>query len=174
MGEKLEENQMTEGALGILDEGYMTLALEEAQKAADLGEVPIGAVVVRRGEVIARAHNLRETRKCAAAHAELLAIQEACRVAGGWRLTDTTLYVTLEPCPMCAGAILQARIDRVVFGAVDPKAGACGSLLNFLQDQRFNHQVKIQAGVLERDCGAILKGFFARLREKRRPKNSRE
>lgn len=155
---QLDEAQQRE------DENYMKLALEEAQKAFQLGEVPIGALVVRRGEVIARAHNLRETNKSATAHAELLAIEEACRAAGGWRLTDTTLYVTVEPCPMCAGAILQARIDRVVFGAYDPKAGACGSLLTFLQDPRFNHQVVIEAGVLEEDCTAIMKDFFRQLR----------
>ena len=149
------------------DEAYMKMALQEAAIAFQLGEVPIGAVVVRRGEVIARAHNLRESDKSATAHAELLAIQEACRVAGGWRLTDTTLYVTVEPCPMCAGAILQARIDRVVFGALDPKAGACGSLLNFLEDQRFNHQVEIKGGVLEEDCAALMKDFFRQLRSKK-------
>jgi len=157
---QLQEAQQKE------DERYMTLALQEAQKAFQLGEVPIGAVVVRREKVIAMAHNLRETNKSATAHAELLAIEEACRVAGGWRLTDTTLYVTVEPCPMCAGAILQARIQRVVFGALDPKAGACGSLLNILQDPRFNHQVDIVAGVLEEDCKAIMKDFFRQLRRK--------
>lgn len=149
------------------DETYMKMALQEAAAAFRLGEVPIGAVVVRRGDVIARAHNLREFNKSATAHAELLAIQEACRVAGGWRLTDTTLYVTVEPCPMCAGAILQARIDRVVFGALDPKAGACGSLLNFLQDERFNHQVEIEGGVLEEACAAMMKDFFRQLRGKK-------
>ncbi|MDW7670715.1 MAG: tRNA adenosine(34) deaminase TadA [Bacillota bacterium] len=152
------------------DEQYMALALEEARKAYVLGEVPIGAVVVRRGEVIAQAHNLRETQKCASAHAELLAIQQACAVAGGWRLTDTTLYVTVEPCPMCAGAILQARIDRLVFGAYDPKAGACGSVLNILQDDRFNHQVMVQTGVLEEACTEIMKRFFATLRSRQRQK----
>lgn len=157
----IEENGL------LQDEVYMKMALQEAATAFQLGEVPIGAVVVRKGEVIARAHNLRESNKSATAHAELLAIQEACRVAGGWRLTDTTLYATLEPCPMCAGAILQARIDRVVFGALDPKAGAGGSLLNILQDSRFNHQVVIKSGVLEKDCGAILKKFFRQLRSKK-------
>ncbi len=157
-GNHLEQTQQSEV------EGYMCLALQEAEKAFQRGEVPIGAVVVRRGEVIAKAHNLRETNKSATAHAELLAIEEACRTAGGWRLTDTTLYVTVEPCPMCAGAILQSRIDRVVFGATDPKAGACGSLLNFLQDPRFNHQVVIEAGVLEEECTAIMKAFFRQLR----------
>ncbi len=150
-----------------MDEGYMRLALQEAEVAFQRGEVPIGAVVVRRGEVIARAHNLRETNKCATAHAELFAIEQACRVAGGWRLTDTTLYVTVEPCPMCAGAILQARIDRVVFGAWDPKAGACGSMLDFLRDQRFNHQVNIEQGLLEEECAAIMKDFFRRLRSRK-------
>ncbi len=163
-GITIEEAQRRE------DEGYMRLALQEAQKAFQLGEVPIGALVVRRGEVIAQAHNLRETNQTATAHAELLAIEEACRTAGGWRLTDTTLYVTVEPCPMCAGVILQARIDRVVFGAWDPKAGACGSLLHFLQDPRFNHQVIIEAGVLEEDCRAMMKAFFHRLRSKKSEK----
>lgn len=148
------------------DESFMQLALSEAHKAFDRGEVPVGAVVVRRGQVIARAYNLRETAKNATAHAELLAIQQACEAAGGWRLTESTLYVTLEPCPMCAGAILQARIHRVVFGARDPKAGACGSLVNLLQDDRFNHQAILRGGVLEAACTDILKTFFARLRRK--------
>jgi tRNA(adenine34) deaminase len=166
--ENLMDSEMS--LVKTVDEQYMRLALEEARKAYDLGEVPIGAVVVRRGKVIARAHNLRETQKCAAAHAELLAIQQACAVAGGWRLTDTTLYVTVEPCPMCAGAILQARIERMVFGAHDVKGGACGSVLNILQDDRFNHQVMVQAGVLEEDCAEIMKRFFARLRGRQRQK----
>ena len=149
------------------DETYMMLALEEAEKAYSLGEVPIGAVIVRRGEVIARAHNLRETQRKSTAHAELLAIESACEAAGGWRLTESTLYVTIEPCPMCAGAILQSRIDRVVFGAFDSKAGACGSLLNFLQDQRFNHQSSITSGVMEKECSAVMKRFFADLRNRK-------
>jgi tRNA(adenine34) deaminase len=151
----------------MTDETYMMLALEEAEKAYSLGEVPIGAVIVRRGEVIARAHNLRETQRKATAHAELLAIESACEAAGGWRLTESTLYVTIEPCPMCAGAILQSRIDRVVFGAFDSKAGACGSLLNFLQDERFNHQCIITSGVMEKECAAVMKRFFTDLRSRK-------
>lgn len=151
----------------MTDETYMMLALEEAEKAYSLGEVPIGAVIVRRGEVIARAHNLRETQRKATAHAELLAIESACEAAGGWRLTESTLYVTIEPCPMCAGAILQSRIDRVVFGAFDSKAGACGSLLNFLQDQRFNHQCIITSGIMENECAAVMKRFFTDLRSRK-------
>jgi len=150
----------------MIDEYYMKLALKEAEKAQSIGEVPIGAVVVRKGKVIARAHNKRETDKNATAHAELLAIYQACEAANGWRLTETTLYVTIEPCPMCAGAILQSRIDRVVIGAMDPKAGACGSLLNVLQDERFNHQVEICNGVLEAECSEIMKQFFSKLRKK--------
>lgn len=164
----VKANPPDETYLKVADETYMKMALEEAAKAEKMGEVPIGAVVVRRGEVIARAHNLRETEKCATAHAELLAIQQACAAAGGWRLTDSTLYVTIEPCPMCAGAILQARIDRVVFGAVDPKAGACGSLLNFLQDERFNHQVTLVSGVLEEACTGVISRFFKNLRQRKK------
>lgn len=149
------------------DEYYMRLALEEAEKAQAIGEVPIGAVVVRKGEIIARAHNKREIDKMATAHAELLAIQQACQTAGGWRLTESTLYVTVEPCPMCAGAIFQSRIDRVVIGAMDPKAGACGSLMNTLQDERLNHQAEIITGVLEDQCSRIMKNFFMKLREKK-------
>ncbi|SDZ08131.1 tRNA adenosine(34) deaminase TadA [Tindallia californiensis] len=150
------------------DEIYMQLALREAKKAAAIGEVPIGAVIVRKGVVIASAHNQRETGKDATAHAELIAIQKACQKVGGWRLTDTTLYVTIEPCPMCAGAILQSRIDKVVIGAMDPKAGAAGSLMNILQDHRFNHQVQLTTGVLEEACSEAMKAFFQELREKRR------
>lgn len=151
----------------MTDEFYMKLALQESEAAKAIGEVPIGAVVVRKGEVIAREHNKRETDKNATSHAELLAIQKACEAVNGWRLTETTLYVTIEPCPMCAGAILQSRIDRVVIGAMDPKAGACGSLLNILQDERFNHQVEIITGVLEEECSEIMKQFFSKLRKKK-------
>ncbi|RQD68434.1 MAG: nucleoside deaminase [Tindallia sp. MSAO_Bac2] len=150
----------------MTDEYYMKIALEEAEKAAAEGEVPIGAVVVRRGEIIAKAYNKREAAKDATGHAELLAIREACRNAGGWRLTDTTLYVTIEPCPMCAGAILQSRIDRVVIGAMDPKAGACGSVINLLQHERFNHRAEIVTGVMQEECAGIMKTFFTALRKK--------
>ncbi len=142
----------------------MRLALEEAQKAFDLAEVPIGAVLVKEGQVITRACNLKEKLGDPTAHAEILALKEGASKLGGWRLSGTTLYVTLEPCPMCAGAMLQARIDRVVFGAWDPKAGAAGSLLNVLEYPLFNHQVEVLGGILEDDCAALLKSFFRRLR----------
>ncbi|AMA71403.1 MULTISPECIES: tRNA adenosine(34) deaminase TadA [Aneurinibacillus] len=152
------------------DEYYMGLAIEEAKKAEALGEVPIGAVIVRDGKVVGRGYNLRETAKDPIAHAELIAIKEASETLGGWRLLGTTLYVTLEPCPMCAGAIVQARIPRVVYGAMDPKAGCAGSLMNLLQEERFNHQVEVVQGICEAECSALLKDFFRALREKRKKK----
>ncbi|MCC2686880.1 MAG: CMP/dCMP deaminase zinc-binding, partial [Paenibacillaceae bacterium] len=135
------------GDFQLVDERWMGEALEEAYKAQQLREVPIGAVIVKDGEVIGRGHNLRETGHDPTAHAEMLAIREASEYLGAWRLTGCTLYVTLEPCPMCAGAIVQARIDRVVFGSADPKAGCAGTLMNLLQETRFNHQTDIVAGV---------------------------
>lgn len=150
-----------------MDEYYMRLALEEAEKAYKIGEVPIGAVIVRNGEVVSKAHNLRERDKNATAHAEVLAIQKACENLGGWRLTNSTIYVTIEPCPMCAGAILQSRIDRLVIGAMDYKAGACGSLVNLLNDERFNHQTEIITGVLEEEASLLMKNFFRELRKKK-------
>jgi len=145
------------------DERFMREALKEAEKALALGETPVGAVLVWDGEVIARAHNLRETEKRAAAHAELLAIEEANRVLGGWRLHRATLYVTLEPCPMCAGGIINARIPRVVYGAKDDKAGCCGSLTDLFA-LPFNHRPDVTGGVLEEECGALMTRFFADLR----------
>lgn len=150
------------------DEKYMLLALEEAEKAAAIGEVPIGAVIVRDGEVIGRGYNLRESTKDPTAHAELLAIKRASEQLGGWRLLNSTLYVTLEPCPMCAGAIVQSRLDRVVFGVADPKAGCAGTLMNLLQEERFNHQVQVSSGVLADQCSGILKSFFQELRRKKK------
>ena len=147
---------------------YMNMALEEAEKARELQEVPIGAVVVLDGEVIAKAYNLRETKQSSVAHAELLAITEACNVLGTWRLEEATLYVTLEPCPMCAGAIMNSRIKRVVFGAYDPKAGCAGTFMNLLQDERFNHQSEVTSGVLHEECGGILTAFFKELRERKK------
>lgn len=144
----------------------MLLAIEEAKKAFNKKEVPIGAIIVKDNEVIARAHNLRETSKNATSHAELIAIQDACNLLGGWRLTDCILYVTIEPCPMCAGAILQSRIKKVVIGAMDSKAGACGSILNLLNNPKFNHQTEIETGVLEEECSQLMKKFFKCLREK--------
>nr|MBO2494042.1 tRNA adenosine(34) deaminase TadA [Clostridia bacterium] len=150
----------------LLLEHFMQQALVEAQKAYDMGEVPIGAVIVKDGEVIARGHNLRETEKDPTLHAEMVAIREAAKHLGGWRLTGCELYVTIEPCPMCAGAIIQARIQRVVFGALDPKAGCAGSLYNLLQDPRFNHRVEVISGVMEEECRRIMQEFFRERREK--------
>jgi len=137
------------------DRLFMKQALEEAQQAALLGEVPIGAVLVYEGKIIARAHNLRETTQNATTHAELLVIQEACKKIGSWRLENTTLYVTLEPCPMCAGAILQSRVPRVVYGARDQKAGCVDSLYRLLNDERFNHECDVTEGILAEECGQI-------------------
>lgn len=149
---------------------WMREALTEAHRAASLGEVPVGAVLVREGQVIARGHNRRELDGNPLAHAELLAIREASRSVGDWRLEESALYVTLEPCSMCAGAIVLARIPLVVFGVRDPKAGAAGSLMNLLQDERLNHRAEIVEGVLAEECGGILKEFFQDLRRRsRRP-----
>jgi len=146
----------------------MQEALVEAKKAAALGEVPIGAVIVYKDEIIARAHNLRETTQNALTHAESMAIQEACRKIGSWRLEETTLYVTLEPCPMCAGAILQSRVPRVVYGARDIKAGCVDSLYRLLNDPRFNHECNVKEGVMAEECGQILTDFFKALRDRKK------
>lgn len=145
----------------------MQEALREAQKAFTKGEVPIGAVLVKEGKIIARAHNLRETLCDATAHAEILALSAGSKVTGSWRLTETTLFVTLEPCPMCAGALVQARVKRLVYGAPDPKAGAAGTLYNLVDDPRFNHRLKVASGVLRGECAGILKEFFRGLRDGR-------
>jgi len=145
---------------GMEDEKWMEEALVEAAKAADIGEVPIGAVIVKDGVIVGRGHNLRETCKDPTLHAEMIAIREAARSLGGWRLSGCTLYVTIEPCPMCAGAILMARIDRTVYGAADPKAGCAGTLYDLLGDQRFNHRAKVTAGVMEAECRGIIQDFF--------------
>ncbi|MET4563306.1 tRNA(adenine34) deaminase [Lysinibacillus parviboronicapiens] len=150
------------------DRTFMRSALEEAKKAAMLGEVPIGAVLVYDGEIIARAHNLRETTQNATTHAELMVIQEACEKIGSWRLEETTLYVTLEPCPMCAGAILQSRVPRVVYGARDMKAGCVDSLYRLLNDARFNHECEVTEGILAEECGQVLTEFFRALRERKK------
>ncbi|WP_231620433.1 tRNA adenosine(34) deaminase TadA [Fictibacillus sp. 26RED30] len=150
------------------DEYYMELALEEAQKAADIGEVPIGAILVMDDRIVAKAHNLREAEQRAIAHAELLAIDEACRELDAWRLEGATLYVTLEPCAMCSGAIVLSRVSRVVYGAVDPKGGCAGTLMNLLQEARFNHQCEVVAGVKGEACGQILSRFFRNLRDRKR------
>lgn len=150
------------------DELYMKMAIDEAEKAKALGEVPIGAIIVHEDKVIARAHNLRETTQNATTHAELSAIQDACSELNNWRLEDTTLYVTLEPCPMCAGAILQSRIPRVVYGARDPKGGCVDSLYRLLNDQRFNHECDVTEGVLADECGEMLTSFFRAIRERKK------
>ena len=148
------------------DEDYMRLALAEAQKAAACGETPIGAVLVVNGEVIASAHNMRETWQDPTAHAESIAVREASARLGRWRLSDATLYVTLEPCLMCAGALVLARINRLVYGCRDPKAGALGSAYDVVRDGRLNHTYRITAGVLEAECREVLSVFFEKLRMK--------
>ncbi|WP_042453773.1 tRNA adenosine(34) deaminase TadA [Neobacillus dielmonensis] len=147
-----------------LDELFMREAMKEARKAEKINEVPIGAVIVYEGKIISRAHNLRETEQNSLAHAELLAIDQACKEIGSWRLEDTTLYVTLEPCPMCAGAIMLSRVKRVVYGAADPKGGCAGTLMNLLEESRFNHQSIVESGVLGEECGQMLSDFFQKLR----------
>lgn len=146
------------------DERLMRLALAEASVAASADEVPVGAVIVRGGQVIAAAHNQREQLRDPTAHAEMIAITQAASAVDSWRLEDCTLVVTLEPCPMCAGAILQARIPRIVYGAHDPKAGAVRSLYQLLEDSRFNHRVEVVTGVLAEDCGRLLTHFFQQKR----------
>ena len=147
---------------------YMQAAIEEAKKAQNLGEVPIGAVIVKDGEIIARGYNLRETSQLSNAHAEMIAIAKANEMVGSWRLEDCTLYVTLEPCPMCAGAIVQSRIPTVVFGAHDPKGGCCGTIYNLLDESKFNHRCELVSGVLEEECGQHLSDFFRNLRQKKK------
>ena len=141
-------------------EDWMRLALDEAKLAAAEGEVPIGAVIVQNGQIIAQAHNEKEQHQDATAHAEILVMQRAAKALGTWRLSEATLYVTLEPCPMCAGAMLQARIKTLVFGASDAKGGAAGSVMNVLDVQRWNHRIEILAGIREDECGQVLKEFF--------------
>ena len=144
----------------------MQAALAEAKKAQALGEVPIGCVIVHQGQIIGRGHNLRETTEQAEKHAEMIAIAQANQVLDSWRLPEAELYVTLEPCPMCSGAIINSRIAKVYYGAADEKAGTAGTLMNLLTDPRFNHQVKVQKGLLQAECAQILSDFFANLRKK--------
>jgi len=145
---------------------FMLIALEEARKAFVKAETPVGAIVVKDGEVIASAHNLRETLQDPTAHAEIIAIKDASQKLGRWRLTDCCVYVTLEPCAMCAGAMVLARIQRLVYGASDPKSGAVGSLMNLLSDERLNHKVDVESDVLAKECGDILSEFFSSRRKK--------
>ncbi len=147
------------------DESYMRLALAEAEKALATGDIPVGAVLVMGEQVVGRGHNLREAQQNALLHAEICAIEEACHTLGRWRLNGCTLYVTMEPCPMCAGAIINARIDRVVYGVADEKAGCCGSVANFFA-MPFNHSPSITFGVLPQECTAMLQRFFGQLRAK--------
>ena len=148
----------------VLDEQYMKEALRLAERAYALGEIPVGAVVVKNSEIIGKGHNLRENNKSAVSHAEVLAIEEACRHVGSWRLSGCTLYVTLEPCPMCAGAIVNSRIERVVYGCRDSVAGCCGSVLD-LNAYPFNHAFKVDSGVFEQESRALLKSFFEQKRK---------
>ena len=150
------------------DEKYMKLDLKEAKKARDINEVPIGCVIVRDDKVIGKGYNKRNTDKNVLSHAELIAIKQACKKTGDWRLEDCTMYITLEPCQMCAGAMVQARLQRAVIGSMNPKAGCGGSVLNILQMAEFNHQVDVERGVLEEECSSILTEFFSDLREQKK------
>lgn len=153
-----------------LHEKFMKAALKEAKKAADKLECPIGAVIVKGGKIISRAHNLRELNKSAISHAEILAIKKACKKLDSWRLYGCELYVTLEPCPMCSGAILQSRIDKLYFGAYDIKAGCCGSVCDLFDPGMFNHTTLVTGGILEKECSRILSDFFKNLRLKNKSK----
>jgi len=150
-----------------MDEFFMRLALNEAYKAYSTYEVPVGAVIVNDGKIIGTGYNQRETLKDPTAHAEIIAIKEASKRLGGWRLLNSTMYVTLEPCPMCAGAIINSRVSRIVIGAMDPKRGCCGSVMNLLNNPNFNHQVEITYGVLEEECSKLIKDFFKKIREEK-------
>ncbi|WP_136524660.1 tRNA adenosine(34) deaminase TadA [Geomonas ferrireducens] len=152
------------------DHYWMGKALEQAGKAESIGEVPIGAIIVKDGAIIARGHNLRESKQDPSAHAEMIAIRKAAKKLGSWRLTGATLYVTLEPCTMCMGAIILSRIDRVVFGSYDPKGGAAGSLFDFSDDKRLNHSVVLTPGVRGEETSSILSSFFAKLRTQKKKK----
>lgn len=152
------------------DEKFMKLAIEQASIAGDNGDVPIGAVIVYKDQIIGRAYNQREQLNDPTAHAEIIALTQAAAFLESWRLHDCMIYVTLEPCPMCAGALVLARIDRLVYGCDDPKTGACKSLYNIVQDERLNHRLEVTSGVLAEDCGKLLRGFF----ERRRVENTRQ
>ena len=152
-------------------EKFMREAIRQAKKAEAIDETPVGAVIVRDGRIIARGYNKRETKNNALCHAEIIAIDKACRKLGSWRLTECELYVTLEPCPMCSGAIINSRIEKVFFGAYDKKAGCCGSAADLFQKGVFNHLPEITGGILKEECAELLTEFFRRLREKRKNKN---
>ena len=146
---------------------FMKEALKEAQKAYDKNEIPVGAVIVKDNKIIARAHNIKEEKNDTTKHAEIIAIQKASKKLGSWRLLDCEMYVTLEPCSMCAGALIQARLEKVNIGTMDAKTGACGSVLNLLEDYKFNHNVEIEKGIMKEECENILKKFFKKLREEK-------
>lgn len=147
-------------------EKFMKVALKEASKAYSKEEVPVGAIIVKDNKIIARAHNLKETNLNAVSHAEILAIQKACKKLGSWRLTDCDMYVTLEPCTMCTGALINARIRKLYIGTNDPKTGACGSKINLIEDVEFNHKIKLERDIMQKECEKILKDFFKTLRER--------
>ena len=155
-------------------EEYMQLALEEARKAAALGEIPIGAVLVHEGEVVARAHNMRETWQDGTAHAEIIVIQEGCKKLGRWRLSGCSLYVTVEPCPMCSGASVNSRIDTVVYGCPDVKAGGAESIFNIITNPNLNHTANVISGVCEEACAQMMKDFFKRRREENKAKKQQQ
>ena len=144
----------------------MTMAIKQALIGQALDEVPVGAVIVKDGKVIAKAHNQKEKKNCANFHAEMVAIDKACKKIGDWRLTGCEIYVTLEPCAMCAGALINARIDKIIFGAYDPKAGCCGTLYNLPEDKRFNHRPQVEGGVLQEQCANLLSEYFKTKRKK--------
>lgn len=154
-----------------MEEKFMLEALKEAKKAYNKLEVPVGAVIVKDGQIIARAHNLKESKKDTTKHAEILAIQKASKKLNSWRLLDCEMYVTLEPCTMCAGAIIQARVGKLYIGTMDYKTGACGSVLNVLEDYPFNHKVEYETGILKEECENILQEFFKELRKNKRKEN---
>lgn len=144
----------------MMQKNFMKIALQEAKKAAQIDEVPIGAVIVKDGEIISKAHNTRESTKNSTAHAEIIAIKKACEVLDAWRLTDCEMYVTLEPCLMCSGAILESRIKKLYIGAMDPKKGAAGSVLNAFEDYWFHHKCDVEKGIMQEECSNLLKVFF--------------
>ena len=147
-----------------MQEQFMKQALKEAKKAYNKKEIPVGAVIVKNGEIIARGHNIKEMKNDCTKHAEIIAIQKASKKLDSWRLTDCEMYVTLEPCSMCAGALIQSRIKKIHIGCMDEKTGACGSVLNLLEDYKFNHKIEIEKGILKEECEKILKDFFKELR----------
>ena len=163
-----EKTEVIFDELKKVDEKYMRAALKQAKKAYDLNETPIGCVIVHDGRIIGRGYNRRNTDKSPLAHAEITAIKKASKKLGDWRLEECTLYVTLEPCQMCAGAIIQSRVTRVVVGCMNPKAGCAGSVLNLLDVKAFNHQAELTTGVLEEECSALMTGFFRELRERKK------